>query len=98
MRLLHKIAILQTVKSMVIISLFETVRLSVSISLKNLCNSFNSIKEIRFVFFFILFFIYLFIYLNHLGEAILLVEAIPTKNTKRMIHKKMFKKYPSFMP
>ena len=45
MRLLHEIAILQTVKSKVIISLFETVRLSVSISLRNLYNSLNSIKE-----------------------------------------------------
>ena len=32
-------------KSKVIISLFETVRLSVSISLRNLYNSLNSIKE-----------------------------------------------------
>ena len=46
MRLLHEIAIFQTVKSKVIISLFETVRLSVSISLRNLYNSLNSIKEI----------------------------------------------------
>ena len=47
MRLLHEIAIFQTVKSKVIISLFETVRLSVSISLRNLYyNSFNSIEEI----------------------------------------------------
>ena len=45
MRLLHEIAIFQKVKSKVIISLFETVRLSVSISLRNLCNSLNSIKE-----------------------------------------------------
>ena len=45
MRLLHDIAIFQTVKSKVIISLFETVRLSVSISLRNLYNSLNSIKE-----------------------------------------------------
>ena len=45
MRLLHEIAIFQTVKSKVIISLFETVRLSVSISLRNLYDSFNSIKE-----------------------------------------------------
>ena len=36
MRLLHEIAIFQTVKSKVIFSLFETVRLSVSISLRNL--------------------------------------------------------------
>ena len=42
---LHEIAIFQTVKSKVIISLFETVRLSVSISLRNLYNSLNSIKE-----------------------------------------------------
>ena len=46
MRLLHEIAIFQTVKSKVIISLFETVKLSVSFSLKNLFNSLNSIKEI----------------------------------------------------
>ena len=46
MRLHHEIAIFQTVKSKVIISLFETVRLSVSISLRNLYNSLNSIKEI----------------------------------------------------
>ena len=45
MRLLHENAIFQTVKSKVIISLFETVRLSVSISLRNLYNSLNSIKE-----------------------------------------------------
>ena len=45
MRLLYEIAIFQTVKSKVIISLFETVRLSVSISLRNLYNSLNSIKE-----------------------------------------------------
>ena len=47
MKLLHEIAIFQTVKSKVIISLFETVTLSVSISLRNLYNSLNSIKEIR---------------------------------------------------
>ena len=46
MRLLHEIAIFQTVKSKVIISLFETVKLSVSILLRNLYNSLNSIKEI----------------------------------------------------
>ena len=45
MKLLHEIAIFQTVKSKVIISLFETVRLSVSISPTNLYHSFNSIKE-----------------------------------------------------
>ena len=49
MRLLHEIAIFQTVKSKMIISLFETVRLSVSISLRNLYNSLNSIKEIYIV-------------------------------------------------
>ena len=38
----------ETVKSKVIISLFETVRLSVSISPRNLYNSLKSIKE-RFV-------------------------------------------------
>ena len=45
MRLLQEIAIFQTVKSKVIISLFETVRLSVSISLGNLYSSLNIIKE-----------------------------------------------------
>ena len=35
----------ETVKSKVIISLFETVRLSVSISQRNLYNSLKSIKE-----------------------------------------------------
>ena len=49
MRLFHEIAIFQTVKSKVIISLFETVRLSVSISLRNLYNSLNSIKEIWYM-------------------------------------------------
>ena len=49
MRLLHEIAIFQTVKSKVIISLFETVRLSVWISLRNLYNSLNSIKEMGFI-------------------------------------------------
>ena len=49
MKLLHEIAIFQTVKSKVIISLFEIVRLSVSISLRNLYNSLNNIKE-TFVF------------------------------------------------
>ena len=47
MRLPHEIAIFQTVKSKVIISLFEIVRLSVSISLRNLYNSLSSIKEIQ---------------------------------------------------
>ena len=47
MRLLNEIAIFHTVKSKVIISLFETVRLSISISLRNLYNSLNSIKESR---------------------------------------------------
>ena len=45
MRLLHEIAIFQTVKCKVIILLFDTVRLSVSISLRNLYNSLKSIKE-----------------------------------------------------
>ena len=35
----------ETVKSKVIISLFETVRLSVSVSLRNLYNSLKSIEE-----------------------------------------------------
>ena len=51
MKQLHEIAIFQTVKSKVIISLFETVRLSVSISLRNLYNSLNSIKEKRNLFY-----------------------------------------------
>ena len=38
----------ETVKSKVIISLFETVRLSVSISPRNLNNSLKSIKESLF--------------------------------------------------
>ena len=50
MRLLHEIAIFPTVKSKVIISLFETVRLSVLILLRNLYNSLNSIKEIGIAF------------------------------------------------
>ena len=37
----------ETVKSKVIISLFETVRLSVSISPRNLYNSLKSIKEMK---------------------------------------------------
>ena len=49
MRLLKEIATFKTVKSKVIISLFETVRLSVSISLRNLYNSLNSMKEMRMV-------------------------------------------------
>ena len=49
MRLLHEINIFQTVKSKVTISQFETVRLSVSISLRNLYNSLNSIKEKDFL-------------------------------------------------
>ena len=43
----------ETVKSKVIISLFETVRSSVSISPRNLYNSLKSIKEIPFVCFII---------------------------------------------
>ena len=39
----------ETVKSKVIISLFETVRLSVSISPRNLYNSLKSIKETALV-------------------------------------------------
>ena len=39
--------IFETVKSKVIISLFETVKLSISISLSNLYNSLKSIKEIE---------------------------------------------------
>ena len=40
-----KILFFETVKSKVTISLFETVRLSVSISLRNLYNSWKSIKK-----------------------------------------------------
>ena len=47
-----KLLFFQTVKSKEIISLFETVRLSVSISLRNLYNSLNSIKEITLDFFY----------------------------------------------
>ena len=50
MRILHEIAIFQTVKSKVIISLFETVRLSVSISPRNLYISLNGIKESGMLF------------------------------------------------
>ena len=45
MKLFTKILFFETVKSKVIISLFETVRLSVSISPRNLYNSLKSIKE-----------------------------------------------------
>ena len=44
-----KILFFETVKSKVIISLFETVRLSVSISPRNLYNSLKSIKEKGFI-------------------------------------------------
>ena len=47
--ILMKILFFETVKSKVIISLFETVRLSVSISPRNLYNSLKSIKEIVFL-------------------------------------------------
>ena len=43
-----KILFFETAKSKVIISLFETVRLSVSISPRNLYNSLKSTKEIPF--------------------------------------------------
>ena len=46
MKLFHENPIFETVKSKVIISLFETVRLSVSISPRNLYNPLKSIKEI----------------------------------------------------
>ena len=46
MKLFHENAIFETVNSKVIISLFETVRLSVSISPRNLYNSLKSIEEI----------------------------------------------------
>ena len=45
MSLFHEIAILKIVKSKVIISLFQTVKLSVSISPRNLYNSLKSTKE-----------------------------------------------------
>ena len=45
MELFHENPIFEIVKSKVIISLFETVRLSVSISPRNLYNSVKSIKE-----------------------------------------------------
>ena len=45
MKLFHENPFFETVKSKVIISLFETVRLSVSISPRNLYNSLKSIKE-----------------------------------------------------
>ena len=45
MKLFIENAIFETVKSKVIISLFEKVRLSVSISPRNLYNSLKSIKE-----------------------------------------------------
>ena len=48
MKLFHENPIFETVKSKVIISLFETVRLSVSISPRNLYNSLKSIKEKSF--------------------------------------------------
>ena len=51
-----KLLFFQTVKSKVIISLFETVRLSVSISLRNLYNSSNSIKDFFFFIFYSLLF------------------------------------------
>ena len=45
MKLFHENPFFETVKSKVIISLFETVELSVSISPRNLYNSLKSIKE-----------------------------------------------------
>ena len=45
MILFHENPIFETVKSKVIMSLFETVRLSVSISPRNLYNPLKSIKE-----------------------------------------------------
>ena len=45
-----KILFLETVKSKVIISVFETVRLSVSISRRNLYNSLKSIKDLSLDF------------------------------------------------
>ena len=47
-----KILFFETVESKVITSLFETVRLSVSISPRNLYNSLKSIKEIEDIYFF----------------------------------------------
>ena len=51
MRLLYDTPFFQTVKSKVIISLFETVRLSVSISPRNLYNSLKRIQEKVFLSF-----------------------------------------------
>ena len=48
MRVFHENPFLETVKSKVIISLCETVRLSVSISPRNLCNPLKSMKENQF--------------------------------------------------
>ena len=54
MKLFHENAIFLMSESKVIISLFETVRLSVSISSRNLYNSLKSIKEsYRQYFFFV---------------------------------------------
>ena len=50
MKLFHENTTFETVKSKVIISLFETVRLSVSISPRNLYNSLKSIKENAFAY------------------------------------------------
>ena len=49
MKLFDENPVFETVKSKVIISLFKTVRLSVSISPRNLYNSLKSIKENCFV-------------------------------------------------
>ena len=49
MKLFQENPIFETVKSKVIISLFETVRFSVSISPKNLYNSLKRIKEKSFI-------------------------------------------------
>ena len=58
MKLFHENPIFWTVKSKVIISLFEKVRLSVSISPRNLYNLLKSIKEFVFIVLILLFFLY----------------------------------------
>ena len=50
MKLFYENPIFETVKSKVIISLFEIVRLSVSISPRNLYTSLKSIKDFFFLF------------------------------------------------
>ena len=49
MKLFHKNPVFETVKLKVIVSLLETVRLSISFSTRNLYNSLESRKEIAFI-------------------------------------------------